>query len=369
MHADELQSKTIDFLRFPLCVGVVLLHSDLFKLVVGGGKLIGNQEDFPVYHNFSYFLSEVSSMAVPLFFFISGFLFFRVKAERFDRQTWWAKIKKRTRTLLAPYIFWNLLALLLVVAGQVFFADMISGRKKPIADYGLCDWFSSFWAIGDTGEAAKAPINRPLWFLRDLMVMALLSPLIHLWIKKLRVYGVVLLGILWLPSFSWNDVPGFSRTALFFFSAGAWFGINKKNFVSCLKPYMKGGIIAYAITLLVMTYDKGESGEWTVYLHRFGILAGIVSAVTTSAYFLNRETWKVNTFLAGSSFFIYAYHDCMVRSFVQRVVFKLVQPQTELSVICVYLACPAIIIGIGLSLYYALRRWFPMLAGIVSGGR
>ena len=78
MTNEELQSKTIDFLRFPLIVGVVLIHAHITGMTIKGNDVLrGNS--FPVCDTISYFFSEVvARMAVPLFFFISGFLFFRL---------------------------------------------------------------------------------------------------------------------------------------------------------------------------------------------------------------------------------------------------------------------------------------------------
>lgn len=68
MTEDVLQSKTIAFLRFPLIVGVVLIHSTFGKLMIGGEMQV-DPGAYPVYESVSYFLSEIlSRIAVPLFF-------------------------------------------------------------------------------------------------------------------------------------------------------------------------------------------------------------------------------------------------------------------------------------------------------------
>ena len=73
---EELQSKTISFLRFPLIVGVVFIHS-MFKSVIFNGVDVMQTGSFPFYTTIAYLFSEIlARIAVPLFFFISGFLFF-----------------------------------------------------------------------------------------------------------------------------------------------------------------------------------------------------------------------------------------------------------------------------------------------------
>ena len=76
MFSQEIQSKSIDFLRFPLIIGVIFIHNYSSTVVVQGVEL-GNDSFLPMYHVASELFSKViGSVAVPLFFLFSGFLFF-----------------------------------------------------------------------------------------------------------------------------------------------------------------------------------------------------------------------------------------------------------------------------------------------------
>ena len=73
---DKLQSHVISYLRFWLIIGVVLIHSVPDKVVIDGADIIDGH-NFEIYNTFRYLISEVvARIAVPAFFFISGFLFF-----------------------------------------------------------------------------------------------------------------------------------------------------------------------------------------------------------------------------------------------------------------------------------------------------
>lgn len=76
MTNNELMSKTISILRFPLTVAVVFIHFNLAKgLTIRGTTYCLNNPDWFFY--FINFISDVlGRIAVPLFFIISGFLFF-----------------------------------------------------------------------------------------------------------------------------------------------------------------------------------------------------------------------------------------------------------------------------------------------------
>lgn len=366
MTDDVLQSKTIAFLRFPLIVGVVLIHSTFGKLMVGGEMQV-ETGTYPVYETASYFLSQIlSRIAVPLFFFFSGFLFF-FKTEGFTSKVYWSKIKKRARTILLPFLIWNLVVIGFYFCAQTFVPDLMSGRNKPVCEYNWSDWLWAFW---DTSRISPAidgtmPTNYPLWFIRDLMIVILFSPLLYLLMKKLKHYFVLLLGVLWLVGW-WVDWVGFSLDAFFFFSAGAYFGIYKKNFVQPMKSYLWGLTFVY---LVIAGVELGFRGEpWMPYWHKAGILIGMAFAISLCARFIENESWKASPFLAGSSFFIYAYH-ALPLSFVIKVLFKLFHPHSDMALIGAYLLCPAITILIGLGIYALLQRFLPRFTAIITGGR
>lgn len=71
---NNLKSQIIDFLRFPLIVGVVFIHG---ALTTPNTELGNDVYIFPIFYYCSQFMSNIlGRLAVPLFFLISGFLFF-----------------------------------------------------------------------------------------------------------------------------------------------------------------------------------------------------------------------------------------------------------------------------------------------------
>lgn len=95
----------------------------------------------------------ISHCAVPIFFLISGYLFFQGLHE-WDTKTWKRKIRSRVKTLLIPYILWILFFILFILAQKV---GGIVLHGKPIS--GIAEWWSmnhglrmfwdsSVWCIG-----------------------------------------------------------------------------------------------------------------------------------------------------------------------------------------------------------------------------
>lgn len=362
LEQEKLQSNVISYLRFLLIIGVVLIHSAPDDVVINGVSIVDGH-NFEIYDTFKFLISQVvARIAVPAFFFISGFLFF-YKTESFDCNTYFQKLKKRSRTLLIPYLFWNLVVVLLFYLTQTFLSGLTSGNNLLIKDYTWVNWLKAFWGGNKIG--GDMPINYPLWFVRDLMVVIVFSPVVYFCIKRLKMIFIIILGLLWLLSIG-LAIPGFSITALFFFSYGAYYGVYKKNFVGIYNrcfPYSLWIYIIIAICdLLTRQYD------WHIYIHHIGILVGLSALVSLIAYGIEIQKLHTNSFLANSSFFIYVYHG-MPLAFLMKFSVKVLQPQTDTSLILLYLVCPLIIILIGLGIYSILIKYFPKFTAIITGGR
>lgn len=361
MTNEELQSKTIDFLRFPLIVGVVLIHAHITGMTIKGNDVLrGNS--FPVCDTISYFFSEVvARMAVPLFFFISGFLFF-YKIRGFSLSVYATKLKGRIRSILIPYLFWNLVVILFFFLAQTFLPGLMSGANKLIRDYSYTDWLAAFWSVGGEGGY---PICYQFWFLRDLMVVMLFSPLLYMTVKYFRWSGVFVLGVLWYFNW-WFSLVGFSITAFFFFSAGACFSVLHCNFVTLFKSYLFPLSVAYALSVFICVWFREKF--WIDYVSPLAILAGIAFVISLSARFLERGKWSVTTFLVGGTFFVYAFHG-MPLAFIQKFVIKHIPTLTDALLLSIYFLSAGFIILLSLGIYYFLKRLFPRFLSIITGGR
>lgn len=177
-HMDSRQSSTIEWLRFVMACMVVLLHAS-------GKGILGHD-------SFSYirivFAHGICRVAVPVFFVISGYLFF-TKLQIWDTPTWIEKVKRKIHSLLIPYIVWNTIALF-----AFFFYAILRARMNgdiPVTFPAFFQQQKGLMYLWNTSNGS--PIDYPLWFIRDLILIVLGSPLIYSFLKKLGVYGLLLL--------------------------------------------------------------------------------------------------------------------------------------------------------------------------------
>ena len=359
---DDVLSKTITLLRFPLIVAVVFIHTNLTDVMIDGTLLV-EEGQFPVHDVFRHIVTdELAKIAVPLFFFISGFLFFY--RSEFSLAVYGMKLKKRVRTLLVPYLFWNIVVLLLYFLTQSFLSSMTSGRRELISDYSLSDWLNAFWNYNRKG----GPICYQFWFIRDLMVIILFSPVVYYLIRYGKMFGLVALSVWWIFGI-WFDVIGYkSITAFFFFSFGAWFSINKRNFTVDFRPLRIPAIVLYVILLLANTLLWYNEVSGFGFLHTIGVILGMVATVSLVASGIASGKLAVSPFLAGSSFFVYAYHGMPIVLVVKYWV-KLLQPTSEVTMLAGYLLLPIFIVCVGVGVYAVMRKYLPSFTSLITGGR
>lgn len=125
---------------------------------------------------------QIGRCAVPMFYMISGFLFFQNVHTMGDI---WKKMRKRVRTLLVPYVIAALfMPLFLVVLDMLPFASRFSNGagfsdsfRQPVGDI----LSSLFYKV----PGGTSPWAFHLWFLRDLIIIVALSPVLQIARKRI----------------------------------------------------------------------------------------------------------------------------------------------------------------------------------------
>lgn len=238
---DEL-SLTIDWLRFPCAFAVVFIHC-FGPVELNLSDIHSNPLSIQSIYNYLriFFSNILPVFAVPIFFMLSGFLFF-YKLEKFDMRVYVEKLKSRFRTLLMPYLIWIIIYVFFLVmlqyvkdcvTGDVSISDLKNLFVNFLHENGGLKvfWNSSSWGYNNKNifgivTPHSGPILVPLWYMRDLMILVLFTPIIYNLINRYKVGVIVLLSVCYILNF-WFNVPGFSITGFFWFTLGAFFSIRK----------------------------------------------------------------------------------------------------------------------------------------------
>ncbi len=364
MNIEEVQSKTINFLRFPLIVGVVLMHSRLTD--IAGGPI--TMDEYPLYHHLSLVLTEILfSIRVPLFFFIAGVLFF-YNIEYFTRETYSRKIRNRFRTIFIPYIFWSVVAMLLYLSIEVITPGVSLGSKKAILDYTPFDFIRSLWTVPSeqsSGIVYSIPMVFQFWFLRDLMVTMLLSPLVFFSLKYFRYYFLIALFILAFLNII-PDSPGFKALNLFFFSFGAYLSINKINVIETFdRVYSFSGWTTLVLTVCLF-FSLGS--QWYKPIYALYTVICIAFVFSFTANRIKVQKWRPIPFLTTAVFFIYASHG-FITSFSVKILPKLLGVDKDWQLCLLFISIPAIVVLICVITFNISKKYFPRFTAFITGGR
>lgn len=344
---DSLPSQVISFLRFPLIVGIVLIHTSVDTALC---------EAHSIYTAVLYVCQQVlSGVAVPLFFIFSGYLLFN-KTTAYTTQVYLAKLKSRCRTLLVPYVVWNMIAV---------------GVYNLSASGMVCcveDFIRAFWNLrvedGGGTTTPAYPILVPFWYVRDLMVLVLLSPIAYWCTKKFSYWWLLLLGILWISGVS-CPISGLSLTGVFFFSFGAYSSIHKKNVVAVLTRYT---LLVAAVFLGVVVLEPFMQDTLWISWQHIRILVGVLLALSCVARMIETGVWRMPTFLSDSSFFIFASH-IFILSVVGRLLSRIIPQNSEANLILCYFLLALLTVLIGIVGYHTLKKCLPKITALLTGGR
>ena len=376
MNPEELQSKTLDFIRFPISIGVVFIHNSY-----GGGIISPQNIDWAaltgsnLFDLFRLLSKNLATIATPYFFLISGYFYFR-RMEVFNRETYIAKTINRIKTVLVPYIIWNLLAFLIPMITAVVKGDLHSYLMKFADINPLCIfWNYKYYILAAPNLFGHiiyeaAPLNVPLWFLRDLFIMSMLSPLIYLFVKKTKFYGIGLLAICYLTS-TWTSITGFRVIAVFFFILGAYLGINKENLVLVARKYKLPIILICLTTVILDTCFLGDQFQ-VVFIRPLYRVTGLLSFIILGSYVIERGWVTLSTSkrtIAKVSFFIYVSHAVSVLGIMIKAYSRFFHPETPFGKGVIYMCVSVTTVLICIATYFILKKLFPKFTNLVTGDR
>ncbi len=348
----DINSQQLSLLRFPLAVVIIAIH--IFADKPAGYTAAG----FPLFSAVKSFLSAfLSFQSVPVYFFISGFLFF-FGLKTWNTAKWVNKIKNRKNTLLIPYLLWNCLCFLLFMT-----------YYRDFANFNIKSFFSCFWGYDGmiTGAPPSTmPINYPLWFLKDLIIVVLLTPLLWYVLKKSGKFVLSFFAFLWfLKYFGVIDfyIPA---QGLFFFSFGAYMSLNGKSITTEFGKFFKLSVYGYLILGIVSMCFYNVNPQIFKILKFALILFGLFFALNLSGWLLKNGYCKVNEFLSSASFFMYVSH-ALVISTISKMLIKIFSPASDLSWLVVYMLNLMLTVVLLLSAYHLISRFFPKALSLLTG--
>ena len=346
--------STIDLLRFPLIFGVLLLHT----FVIGenvGGHVQYPQGTFLVLESVEYFIKRgFGDLCVPTFFVISGYLFFRKGF--IDKSDYLKKMKSRIHSLLLPYLFWNTIFILFVGAVELMIPAFV-GERKNIWDFTFFEWCNAYW------DLSQGLI--PLWYIRDLMIINIFTPVIYFFIKKTGYLMLMIFLILWLLNL-FVYVNGIGLRSVMFYTIGAYLAIVQPR-IPVLNIKIRLILLIFYLVLLAISAYLYFKGDNTVFINQISILYGVILLLILFVDIQNRHHFKTPSLLLRNCFFIYVFHMFVI--YIPDKLLLYVLPKNSFCGISLFLLVPIITSIICICIYELIRRLSPPLSTFMVGGR
>lgn len=357
MNNNDIISHTIDRLRFPLICGVVFIHSQIKGDIPISGQSVSAPDELWYEAIINLFSYVIPSIAVPIFFIISGYLFF--KEGTLNKNLYLIKLKKRFRSLVIPYLLWNTLALLIFVLVRMpAFHNLFP--NVALDEITLQKVLSGYWARKGDGF----PFDFPLWYVRELIIMVIISPLLYAAVKKMRGMFFILLVICMIFSLCPNAFKP-TLNACFFFSMGLYVRCHPItiDYIKRLTFIKYVYFLLAAADLYTATYSLWQINR---YIHLLTIFSGILTVF--NYMFISANKRERRGLFNEEVFFIYASHGLFI-AFLMKAVLKVTHPTNEIGFLAIYFLVPILTIAVSIGMYRCMKRVTPKVLSVFVGGR
>ena len=238
-------------------------------------------------------------VGVPCLSAISGYLLFRRGMSAFDYS---ATVKSKAKTVLLPFFLWNgaLFVVVLIMQrvglGDGYFPDLWNATPREMISHGAA--------------VEEFPVNVPLYFLRDLFVCILLSPILAFLVRRvpLLTLGALLVLTAW-PDLTLLIVQ--KKSILFSFTLGIALALYKIN-LKTLDPYaIKITVALFTATALLATGLYFTGPDFTFELNLMRNLLAVIGAVglwASSSLLIQSRIGRRLADTGSLSFWIFCAH-------------------------------------------------------------
>ncbi len=304
-----------------------------------------------------FLFGGIARVAVPMFALAAGLFYFR--SDDGSWASYQTKFKQRLRTLLVPYLIVSTFAFVVWL--------LFAGVEGRAIDLGMGDGIAR-WLLH--------PLAEQLWFVRDLMVLVAIAPLIRFCCNNriLRPVFLVSLLVLWggnLQPFpiiaGWHLIH---METLLFFSIGClatmypkWIeGFGRVSGMTVLTTTTAWCMLVATRITVKANFDLwyvSEYGSADLMLHQASILVGCLALFMIA--FRLRHPRLIQ--ISGASFFVYLVHEFPLRAVVRKLGDRILDHDTSSWIIT-----PLVLIGCFATAFF-LSRYAPSIVEVLTGGR
>lgn len=341
--------QKIEIVSFILALIIMFMHSKNIHLYSNINSCVIYFETFVTY--------TLGPLAVPTFFMISGYLFFRApvieKDNKANISNWLQKIYRRFFTVAIPYFTWNLIDYILFILLSI----------SPIGVLMATDTVSI-----DFNEIISAiflyKYNSVYWYMAQLILFSIASVFLYFLLKHPCSILLVLFFTA-LSIVSNQDIFRFNSFA--FWVLGSWIGVHKpKCILTKIHPsYAKVSLLATTLVLAIRFILNDVFYISNDFINEYLLLLNTIFLwFSFDALPYNKMTLR---WWQSITFFIYSSHPLILDGVKKMLIFIL--PKNTFFAIIIYFVSVIITLIIVIMLAQISRRYLKSIWNILNGNR
>ena len=341
---DPFRTSVI-FYSFILTVLVIWIHAvDPGKAVSGLPALTGGAGPFLQ----ELLGSCLGQIAVPGFFCLSAFLFFR-NAERLDAAFYKNKWKKRVRTLVIPYLLWNLIYYLIyLAAGKTVFSIPVLMDAVFLHRY-----------------------HPVFWYLKELILLTAAAPLTGLLVKnKKAALPMLILAFLGAVFYELLPVHLINEDAFFYYMTGAALALHAGRLEAdpdAHRKFLPAALLLFLLCEIVALFFPALPSN-VLFFVIGARLSGLLAVYSLAVLCTSGRSKDLPGFMKDN-FFVYAVHYLEIR-FFQMIAGKVFgEPLSDGIFAVLYLVMPLLCITVSVFTAKQMRSRCPAVYSLLTGGR
>ena len=338
---------------------ILSLISIVFVLYIHSGFHADEIEGMVMNDRVQDFVSGMMGRcAVPLFYVISGYLFFLKVPE--GMKSIYGKMRKRVGTLVVPYIIgclffvgFGVLMAVLPGVSKYMNSSVMPLFSKPIGEI----LRSIFYDAGN-----GSPCAFQLWFLRDLILIVATSPLWYLLLKHLRwILVVTCLGLTYLHI---QFIPFFCIVLVLVWRT---IGTSEKQIWGASLTVFTIVVFLFLSVVQLFMPDMIDWELVKIPIIILGLISiwGIYDMVLGKDFKLSEHRWLATA--CQFTFFIYLFHEPTLN--IVRKLIVVMLSKNELGYLTSYLLSPWIFTVCAVFAGLLFRRYLPRVYNVCTGGR
>lgn len=343
MQISSYNRNKISAISFICILMVVMIHSHFIE---------SSSYSIPLMVQYATGTTGLSIVAVPMFYCMSGLLFFNGINQFTDC---FQKQRKRIRTLLLPYLIWNIIFVLWYAILQLF----------PSVDVFINSSITKQIDLGHPIETLSflycQPAGFHLWFLRDLICFVAFAPLLYFLCKN---YPIITFFAIFLFE------PALPFKGLIYFTLGAIIAINYN--LNIVQRFLNRPICVFAF-FIYLSNAILQSTSLTLhimsqYYYVLVSICGMIVLWRGYDYLYRKINLRIHDWdILKYTFFIYLFHEPVFN------IFKKLSLRffgvTSVSLMILYFINIVIVVTFSYIIGKSLKSLTPKVYTVLTGGR